>query len=403
MLTDRQIQAAIRVVTKETMLSDGAQVKGGGSLNLRIRIGASGPTATWLATWKLNGKRASKSLGNYPIVSLMEARDRFATEVQKPLLAGKDPNAVIALVDLPTIEKLFQSYIQALKDKGAATWPESERLLLTGSYSAADDLGRNTVASLVEPGDIASLLAKGMKRGARRTTDMQRTAMAAAFNWAMKSTHDYTQENRTDWGIKYNPVAAVPRDQGANKTRERNLTAAEIKHVWTTAPDQTGDVMRLVIATGQRVIEVRRVAGADIDLEARLWTMPASKTKGRKSQHLVPLTAQAVEIFTRLKSFYGDGYLFPARAGATGELIGIPSISRGASRLEGINPFTPRDLRRTWKSRAGDAGIDRFMRDIIQQHAQTDTGSKHYDRFDYLPQMREAMAKWEAWLNNALA
>lgn len=403
MLTDRQIQAAIRVVTKETMLNDGAQVKGGGSLNLRIRIGASGPTATWLATWKLNGKRASKSLGNYPIVSLMEARDRFATEVQKPLLAGKDPNAVIALVDLPTVEKLFQGYIQALKDKGAATWPESERLLLTGSYSAADDLGRNTVASLVEPGDIASLLAKGMKRGARRTTDMQRTAMAAAFNWAMKSTHDYTQENRTDWGIKYNPVAAVPRDQGANKTRERNLTAAEIKHVWTTAPDQTGDVMRLVIATGQRVIEVRRVAGADIDLEARLWTMPASKTKGRKSQHLVPLTAQAVEIFTRLKSFYGDGYLFPARAGATGDLIGIPSISRGASRLEGINPFTPRDLRRTWKSRAGDAGIDRFMRDIIQQHAQTDTGSKHYDRFDYLPQMREAMNKWETWLQNALA
>lgn len=403
MLTDRQIQAAIRVVTKETMLNDGAQVKGGGSLNLRIRIGASGPTATWLATWKLNGKRASKSLGNYPIVSLMEARDRFATEVQKPLLAGKDPNAVIALVDLPTVEKLFQGYIQALKDKGAATWPESERLLLTGSYSAADDMGRNTVASLVEPGDIASLLAKGMKRGARRTTDMQRTAMAAAFNWAMKSTHDYTQENRTDWGIKYNPVAAVPRDQGANKTRERNLTAAEIKHVWTTAPDQTGDVMRLVIATGQRVIEVRRVAGADIDLESRLWTMPASKTKGRKSQHLVPLTAQAVEIFTRLKSFYGDGYLFPARAGAIGDLIGIPSISRGASRLEGINPFTPRDLRRTWKSRAGDAGIDRFMRDIIQQHAQTDTGSKHYDRFDYLPQMREAMNKWETWLQNALA
>lgn len=403
MLTDRQIQAAIRVVTKETTLNDGAQVKGGGSLTLRIRIGTAGPTATWLATWKLAGKRASKSLGNYPIVSLMEARDRFTTEVQKTLLAGKDPNAVIALVDLPTVEKLFQGYIQALKDKDAASWPESERLLLTGSYNAADDLGRNAVASSVEPGDIASLLAKGMKRGARRTTDMQRTAMAAAFNWAMKSTHDYTQENRVDWGIKYNPVAAVPRDQGANKTRERNLTAAEIKHVWTTAPDQTGDVMRLVIATGQRVIEVRRVAGSDIDLEAKLWTMPASKTKGRKSQHLVPLTAQAVEIFTRLKSFYGDGYLFPARAGATGELIGIPSISRGASRLAGIAPFTPRDLRRTWKSRAGDAGIDRFMRDIIQQHAQTDTGSKHYDRFDYLPQMREAMNKWETWLQNAIA
>lgn len=403
MLSDRQIQAAIRVVTKETVLNDGAQVKGGGSLNLRIRIGTAGPTATWLATWKLAGKRASKSLGNYPIVTLMEARDRFTTEVQKPLLAGKDPNAITALVDSPTVEKLFLGYIQYLRDKDTATTHTSEHLLLTGKYNAADLLGRNTIASTVEPADIASALAKGMKRGARRTTDMQRTAMMAAFNWAMKSTHDYTQENRMDWGIKYNPVAAVPRDQAANRTIDRNLNAEEMKHVWHSAPDQTGDVMRLVMATGQRVIEVRRVAGADIDLEAKLWTMPARKTKGRKHAHLVPLTSQAVAILARLIDLYGDGYLFPARAGAAGELIGIPSISRGASRMAGIKPFTPRDLRRTWKSRAGDAGIDRFMRDLIQQHAQTDTGSKHYDRFDYLPQMREAMNKWEIWLRNAIA
>lgn len=403
MLSDRQIQAAIRVVTKETVLNDGAQVKGGGSLNLRIRIGTAGPTATWLATWKLAGKRASKSLGNYPIVTLMEARDRFITEVQKPLLAGKNPNAITALVDSPTVEKMFQSYIQYLRDKDTATTHTSEHLLLTGKYNAADLLGRSTIAATVEPDDIASALAKGMKRGARRTTDMQRTAMMAAFNWAMKSTHDYTQENRMDWGLKYNPVAAVPRDQAANRTLDRNLTAEEMKHVWHNAPDQTGDVMRLVMATGQRVIEVRRVAGADIDLQAKLWTMPARKTKGRKSEHLVPLTSQAVAILASLIDLYGEGYLFPARAGAAGELIGIPSISRGASRMEGIKPFTPRDLRRTWKSRAGDAGIDRFMRDLIQQHAQTDTGSKHYDRFDYLPQMREAMNKWEIWLQNAIA
>lgn len=402
MLTERQIQAAIRVANREVVLNDGAQVKGGGSLNLRIRIGSTGPTATWLATWKLNGRRASKSLGNYPIVTLMEARDRFATEVQKPLLAGKDPNAITALVESPTVAKLFQAYIQSLKDKEAARWDESERLLLTGKYNAADGLGRETIASTVEPADIANVLAKGITRGARRTTDMQRTAMAAAFSWAMKATHDYTQANRVDWGIKYNPVAAVPRDQGANKTRERNLTAEEIKHVWTSAPDQTGDVLRLVIATGQRVIEVMRIAGADVDLKAGLWTMPAVKTKGRKHMHIVPLPAQAVAILTPLVAMHGDGYLFPARAGAKGAIIGIPSVSRAASRMDGIKAFQPRDLRRTWKSRAGDAGIDRFTRDLIQQHAQTDTGSKHYDRYDYLPQMREAMAKWEKWLAEAL-
>lgn len=403
MLTERQIQAAMRAVTSETVLNDGAAGRGSGSLRLRIRAGAKGPNATWQAVWWNAGKQTSKALGRYPDLSLADARRKYETEVRDVLTAGRDPNAVVAMAESPTIEKLFQAYIQYLRDKETATTHTSEHLLLTGKYNAADLLGRNTIASTIEPADIANVLAKGVKRGARRTTDMQRTAMMAAFNWAMKSTHDYTQENRMDWGLKYNPVAAVPRDQAANRTLDRNLSAEEMKHVWDNAPEQSGDVMRLVMCTGQRVIEVMRIAGADVDLKARLWTMPARKTKGRKHTHMVPLTTQAVDILTTLIDLYGDGYLFPARAGAKGDIIGIPSVSRGASRMEGIKPFTPRDLRRTWKSRAGDAGIDRFTRDLIQQHAQTDTGSKHYDRFDYLPQMREAMNKWEIWLRNAIA
>lgn len=402
MLTERQIQAAMRAVTSETVLNDGAAGRGSGSLRLRIRAGAKGPNATWQAVWWNSGKQTSKALGRYPDLSLADARRKYETEVRDVLTAGRDPNAVVGMAESPTIEKLFQAYIQYLRDKETATTHTSEHLLLTGKYNAADLLVRNTIASTIEPADIANVLAKGVKRGARRTTDMQRTAMMAAFNWAMKSTHDYTQENRMDWGLKYNPVAAVPRDQAANRTLDRNLSAEEMKHVWDNAPEQSGDVMRLVMCTGQRVIEVMRIAGADVDLKARLWTMPARKTKGRKHTHMVPLTTQAVDILTTLIDLYGDGYLFPARAGAKGDIIGIPSVSRGASRMAGIKPFTPRDLRRTWKSRAGDAGIDRFTRDLIQQHAQTDTGSKHYDRFDYLPQMREAMTKWEAWLADAL-
>lgn len=403
MLTERQIQAAMRAVTSETVLNDGAAGRGSGSLRLRIRAGAKGPNATWQAVWWNAGKQTSKALGRYPDLSLADARRKYETEVRDVLTAGRDPNAVVAMAESPTIEKLFQAYIQYLRDKETETTHTSEHLLLTGKYNAADLLGRNTIASTIEPADIANVLAKGVKRGARRTTDMQRTAMMAAFNWAMKSTHDYTQENRMDWGLKYNPVAAVPRDPAANRTLDRNLSAEEMKHVWDNAPEQSGDVMRLVMCTGQRVIEVMRIAGADVDLKARLWTMPARKTKGRKHTHMVPLTTQAVDILTTLIDLYGDGYLFPARAGAKGDIIGIPSVSRGASRMAGIKPFTPRDLRRTWKSRAGDAGIDRFTRDLIQQHAQTDTGSKHYDRFDYLPQMREAMNKWEIWLRNAIA
>ena len=68
--------------------------------------------------------------------------------------------------------------------------------------------------------------------------------------------------------------------------------------------------------------------------------------------------------------------------------------------LDGVDVehFTTRDIRRTWKSRAHDAGIDRYTRDLIQQHAKSDTGSVHYDWANYLPQMTEAMGKWNDWL-----
>jgi len=63
-------------------------------------------------------------------------------------------------------------------------------------------------------------------------------------------------------------------------------------------------------------------------------------------------------------------------------------------------PFNARDLRRTWKTLAGDAGIPKDMRDRLQNHAQRgDVSSRHYDRYDYLPERRAAMAKWAAYLD----
>lgn len=402
LLTKSQIDRALREATSETTLNDHAA--GRGSLRLRIRPGKAGVSAVWLGFWKSAGRRASKQLGRYPDMSLADARQRFASEVRTVLQAGRNPRVAVATAERPTVQALFTAYLAALRLRGARRAEEIERTLMTGKYAAADALGRDRLAGDVMPEDVSAFLAEGFARGARRQTDICRTYMAAAFNWGIRSTHDYRAKERRDWGIRANPVSMVPRDAEANKTRDRNLSAVEIRAVWHAAPGLTGDVLRLVLATGQRVIEVVRVDGSEIDLAAGLWRMPAHKTKGRKRAHVIPLPRQAVEIFASLKAIHGDGPLFPARAGAAGELIGLASISRAASRLNVCEPFQPRDLRRTWKTRAHDAGIDRFTRDLIQQHAQNgDTGSRHYDRSDYGPQMRAATDKWGEWLQSAIS
>lgn len=402
MLTKTQIDAAIRDCEGEKTLNDGARERGGGSLQLRIRKTDTSTSAVWFATWKKDGQRGRKQLGRYPDMSLADARAKFTDEIRPLVKVSARPKVAIAQQAVaPTVENLFTQYVAHLKARNAGAAGHIEHVLLLGKYNAADALGRSTLCASVTPADVRAPLAAAAKRGALRTADILRTYMSSAFSWGMKSANDYTQEATYDWGITANPVAAVPRDQRANKTRERNLTAPEMAAVWAALADEgSGDVARLVMLCGQRVQETIKVDGCEIDVKRALWSIPADKTKGRKRPHSIPLPPQAVAIFKRLKELHGDGPLFPARTGSKAQRMGFLAVTHHIASLTCCKPFQPRDLRRTWKSRAADAGVDRFTRDLIQQHARGDTGSRVYDHADYLPMMREAMKKWGVWFEN---
>lgn len=397
MLTKTKIDAAIKDCETEIVLNDGARGRGVGSLQIRIRKSS----AIWFAVWKKNGTRGKKQIGRYPAMSLADARKKFNDEISPLIERSARPEIAIQHQnEQPTVENLFKRYVEHLKARNAGAADHIEHVLLLGKYNAADALGRGTFAKDVTPADIRTPLAKAAKRGALRTADILRTYMSSAFGWGIKSTNDYTQDQPYDWGITANPVAGVPRDQRANKTRERNLSADEMRAVWLALTDDlSGDVARLVMLCGQRVQETIRVDGCEVDIKNALWNMPAHKTKGRKRPHTIPLPPQAVEILKRLKSEFGDGPLFPARNGSKAERMGFLAVTHHIASLKCCAPFQPRDLRRTWKSRTADAGIDRFTRDLIQQHARGDTGSRVYDHADYLPMMRIAMTKWGKWFD----
>lgn len=76
----------------------------------------------------------------------------------------------------------------------------------------------------------------------------------------------------------------------------------------------------------------------------------------------------------------------------------LRSICKAFVHDSGIEPFTTRDIRRTWKTLAGAAGINKSDRDRVQNHSNGDVSSKHYDRYDYLPEKRAALTAWEDWL-----
>lgn len=403
-----QIDRAMRIVEREKVLSEGAGTKGGGSLLLVIRRGTRGAvTATWFAKWKRDGKVFKRQLGVYDQMTIDDAREAFRREAGNALKDGRNPRTAARAAERPTVERLFKAYVEAMKAAGRSSWPEVERALLTGKYNSADSLGRSKAAGAVDADDVAALLGAAYERGSRVAADRTRAYLSAAFNWGIHASHDYTAgDARQDWGIAANPAASVKRDEEANTARDRNLVADELRQVWHAIAgdgydDDTRDAVRLMIACGQRARETLRIEGAEVDLKAALWTMPAHKTKGGKHPHVVPLPRQAVEILRERIKQCGDGWLFPSRDKAELPHLTDGGVSHALRRLmvdTKMKPFQMRDLRRTWKTRTGEIGIDRFVRDLLQQHARGDTGSKHYDRFEYLPQKRDAMRKWSAWL-----
>ncbi len=338
----------------------------------------------------------------------------MAREVFQAVARGEDPAAERAPEKKPkptvTVEDLFTGYVTNLRDKGKASAEVVEYALLKGGKNAADALGRTKHPAAVTSADVVSYVARFYREGHRGAADKARGYIQAAYNWALRSANDYTTLVRRDWGITMNPATSVAKDHGAIKERNRNLNADEIRQLWQACDDHTAGFtegtevcIRMMLACGQRVQETLRLCGRELDLDAATWTLPAAKTKGKKRDHTIPLPAIIVPHLRALKDKHGDGTLFPARPGSAHATLRDISVAHAVARwlaMDGVEmeKFQTRDLRRSWKSRAHDAGIDRFTRDLIQQHAKNDTGSKNYDRANYLPQMTEAMEKWSAWL-----
>lgn len=390
MITDAQIKAAIKSVTTETVLNDGGNGRGTGSLKLVVRRLADETTsAVWFVHWKKNGRRSKKAIGRYPTLNAKDARAKFNADY------SGQPASPYKRNDRPTIEKMFEGYIESMRAKNRVSVDEVERVLI----KAKKELGPNRLAADITHFDLINFIGSYYDKGHSGAADKARAYLSAAFGWAVKSANDYTQKTRREWGVKHNPVADIPKDSEAGTLRNETLTADEIKNVWHSKKwgVEVHSCVRLILATGQRVQECLRLHGDELDLDSGLWHMPAHKTKMKERPHTIPLPTAIIPVLRELVTIHGDGPLFPARTGSSEMYIGHRAVNRALKKNapEGIQA---RDLRRTWKSRAGELGISKEVRDLIQQHTNGDTGSKHYDRGDYVPMMTDAMTVYNDWL-----
>ncbi|HWE19174.1 MAG TPA: tyrosine-type recombinase/integrase [Hyphomicrobiaceae bacterium] len=401
-LTDGEIRRALKQVEqtgKQLSLVDG-EGHGTGRLVLVMKPMPTRVTADWMAQQWRDRKRLKKKLGSYPSMSLSKAREVFTRDFADTIQKGR--SIKIAGDTRPgTVADLFEAYVADLKASGKPSWKEAEK----GLNKIADTLGRNRPARDIEPDEITDLIRPIYDRGKRSMADHVRSYIRSAYSWGMKSEHDYRSTSQRRFRLLYNPAAGIPTEP--KKVGTRWLDEEEFLRLyrWLECPDTPVHppytrAVRILMLTGQRVEEIARLHVDQWDAGERIidW----SKTKNGKP-HAIPVPEIAAELIESIKP-NAHGWFFPSAMDPTKPVSHgtLYSFMWRQREREVIPVVTNRDLRRTWKTLAGQAGLSKEIRDRIQNHTLQDVSSKSYDRWNYMREKRAAMKKWNAFVQAML-
>jgi len=430
MWTDRSIKA-IKPRERPFRLSEDTNKRGGGRLVLEVKTnGAKYFFFQYFRKQSGKSKRTYISIGRFKDsakatgFSLSDARDE-ALKYENILKQGLDVKTFIEEKKLEeqkrirkvesanlqgSMDQLIESYLSAMEADGKRSHESVRRSLRIYLNEPFPELIKRK-ADTIEADDIRLILSRMIDKGVTTHTNRVRSYLHAAFSHGLKQDNNprrYSKE-AVKFNLKYNPVTFVPKQADYERVGEHVVSEKEIKIIWDELPKEsaiTSWAVKLAFTTGQRLGEIIRVRWSDIDFDDQLMTIPASVSKN-KIEHIAPLDKLSWAVIEEMKEITRDyEYLFPAsnRGGFIEDKhIFNTSVSKVIREYchenKKVQKFLARDIRRTVKTLMGKAGIDKAIRDRIQNHALQDVSSKHYDRYDYLIEKRQALKVWNNYLD----
>ncbi len=368
------------------------------------------------------GKAKFIRLGKYPEYSLIDARKQATKygvflkqdlDPKEEIAQAKEDKALAKKVEAQkgSIKQLFVSYTAQMEKDGKRTY---KAVLSSLEKEVYPFISQETKAKDVTAHDVIIVLSNMIKREAITQSNRVRSYLMAAFNYGLK--HDNDPANYIDeakFGLAYNPVAGIPKQKAAEKIGEHYLSKTEVKQLLHDLKHEYyrfkmgNNIRNLIQLTfytgGQRPYELVASKWESIDWEEKTLLITSDISKNKRL-HIIPLTESAILVLKEQKLSTGDSdFIFPHRFDPA-KHIRPDSLSQAISRYRDnteIRSFIPRDIRRTCKTLMGEIGISKSIRDRLQNHALQDVSSKHYDRYEYMPEKRIALESWERQLNNA--
>jgi integrase len=367
-----------------------------------LRVGDTG-VKTFFAMPRLNGQRIRIKLGRHPILTVKEARER-AARAMLSCLDGDDPRrpAHPTAVSFRSVaERFLHEY--AAEKQAESTRTETRRILNKEVYPHWGDRDVHAISEA----DVRELVKRiffgnpespreNERKARRYLGDRTLDTVRKLFNWCRKE-RIIVASPCADFSLDFN-----------EQERDRVLTDAEVRAVWTAndaQPQTHRDFVRLLFLTAQRRGEVAKMRWEDLDLERKLWTLPARATKARRA-HTVPLSPAAIAILQALPRVTGRGgaatFVFTTN-GDTPISCFSDIKSTIATGAPSVPDWRMHDIRRTIATNMQRLGTPEPVIEAVLNHAASGVTRKHYALHRYDDEKRQALGTWASRLENIVS
>jgi integrase len=334
-------------------------------------------------------------LGSFPTVTLAQARDN-ARNARQTIEGGTDPIASRASAKSQlraqqatqtTFEQASLAYIDSHSEawrnaKHRAQWSST---LETYAYPVmgkllVQDVHQEHVLKVLEP----------IWKSKNETAMRLRGRIEMVLDWATVRKLR-SGENPARWKGHLDHLLAAPNK--VKKTAHHRALPIDAMSQFMAklraADGVSARALEFAILTAARSGEVRGATWAEIDLNSRVWTVPAQRMKAGV-EHRVPLSEQAIVLLKALPGQENASWLFP---GAKGGPLSDMSLTAVLRRM-GVDAV-PHGFRSTFRDWAGERTS--YPRELAEQalaHTLQNKVEAAYRRGDALEKRRTMMEDW---------
>ena len=368
-------------IIRDTLSPDKGRITLTDGRGLQLRITSRGKR-TWSLQYRFNGRMLKTTIGEWPAVSVSDAR-KLADAERLKLAQGVDPqtekkNAKHKGLSFQSAWEMFDAlYISEKKPKTAKEYRRSAQ---------ADILPRFKHLALkdVTKADIVALIDSIHKRApvmANRTLAL----ISKFYSWCLGK--DYVERNL---------ALGIPKVR--EQSRDRVLTLEELRTIYSAAKKLSAGnqlFVQLLLLTGQREAVIARLEANEIHENSLVISRERNKSGERIN---VPLSALAKRLIDELGNHEGP-YVVSTTDGAK-PVSGFSKLKQKLDELTGIaEHWTFHDIRGGIATYLEENGLDRAYTARILNHKDNSvTGI--YARPEHRQHIARVLEQWSQVLAN---